>query len=524
MPILLDAIQRATFERTQEAGLHDAIVVGAGATGGLAARLLTEAGLRVLVLDAGVPREAKAAGWRDLYRAATRRLIGRAAVERGMRERQPVQSQCYAWRGSPDAFVDDVDNPYTTAPGHPFLWFRSRQLGGRMAVPGHGRQYYRLASTDFDPPDRLTPPWPFGPGEMDGWYALVERQLGLAGRYEHNPHVPDSHLARELDLSDNERDLIASIVARWPGTSPILSRFAGPSRPLDDAARTDRLLVRTGAIVKGLDVDAQGRIQTVRWVDVQARQEGRASAPLVFLCASGLESTRLLLLSRSPRHPGGLGSGSGVLGRNVMDHIRVRLTGLGPPVPSEPPAEPGRCVYLPRFDARESALAMGRGFGVQVYRAPAPDGTSTFGASAYGEMLPRPDNRVVLDEHRRDAWGIPVLHISCRHGADDVERGRDQRAALIELAARLGVKPLSTDAEPAPPGTANHECGSARMGTAPENSVVDPHNECWDARGLYITDGCCLPSQGMQNPTLTLLALTARACHHALGRLNPNQS
>jgi choline dehydrogenase-like flavoprotein len=515
MATLAEAVGRTTLDRVLKPGTLDAIVVGSGATGGLAAQLFTESGLQVLVLDAGVPPSPVTAWWRGVIRGTARGLAG-AVLDRRARRRQPIQSRCYAWIGAPEAFVDDVDCPYVARPDRPFVWFRSRQLGGRLAIPGHGRQYYRLGPADLHPIDGLSPAWPLEPGELDPWYAAVERRIGLAGGREGNVFVPDSDLARELERTPDEVELINALVARWPHVRPILGRFGVPPPFLDHAARTGRLMVRTGAIVKRLDVDATGRISGVTWIDVQSRTEVRACAPLVFLGASALESTRLLLLSRSSRHPQGLGGASGVLGRNLMDHIRVQVTGAGPSLKSPSPGEPGRCVYLPRFDTRSSGDAAGRGFGVQVYHSPGPEGRSSFSASAYGEMLPRLENRVTLDESRRDAWGIPVLRIDCVHGEADEQRGRDQIAALEELAGTIGVELTRVDAEPAPPGSANHECGTARMGADPDSSVFDPHSECWDARGLYLTDGACFPSQGIQNPTLTMLALTARACHHAI--------
>jgi choline dehydrogenase-like flavoprotein len=163
-----------------------------------------------------------------------------------------------------------------------------------------------------------------------------------------------------------------------------------------------------------------------------------------------------------------------------------------------------------------------RGFGVQLYVTPmGKEQESHFTAAAFGEMLPRFENHVTLHPTDRDAWGIPVLSIDCRHDPVELDRAREQISALRELAAALGVRITELDDVPAPPGSANHECGTARMGESPSNSVIDPNNECWEARGLYLTDGAALPSQGTQNPTLTLLALTARACHRALGASNP---
>ena len=223
----------------------------------------------------------------------------------------------------------------------------------------------------------------------------------------------------------------------------------------------------------------------------------------------------MLLLSRSARSPDGLGAASGALGRYLMDHVLVKASGLGPPLSQGAYLTQGRCLYLPRFDARElPAPRPGRGFGVQWHQSPAGGERSYFGA--FGEMLPRSENRVTLDPVRRDAWGIPVLRIDCAHGDRELLRAREQVAALRELAELAGVTLTRIDEAPWPPGLAIHECGTARMGSDPANSVLDPHNQCWEAKGLYVTDGACFPSQGSQNPTLTILALTARACDHAL--------
>ncbi len=520
MTTFTEAVPHADLRHIQKPGVVDAIVVGAGATGGLAADRLTQAGLRVLMLDAGVPPRDEP-WWRDAVRRLQPQSMRKAAVERRRRRRQPIQSQCYAWEHAPDAFVDDIDCPYSTPPDRAFVWLRSRQLGGRMRIPGHGRQYYRLSHADFDPSDGLSEPWPFAAAEIDPWYSLIEQHLALSGRREGNPSVPDSDLASEVVPTVNEAQFIDAVTERWPHAWPILGRFGAPPTFLERAFRSGRLIVRRGAVARELHVDGAGRIEAVTWVDTESRSEARASAPLVFLCASALESTRLLMLSRSARRPGGLGSASGVLGRHLMDHIRFRLTGHGAPLLSVESPEAGRCVYLPRFDARSERYKHGRGFGVQVYRSSGPGDVSSFGAAAFGEMLPSPQNRVVLDDSRRDAWGIPVLHIDCAHTSADRQRGQDQIRALHELAAALGVKPVRAEG-PAAPGTANHECGTARMGRDPASSVLNPHNECWDASGLYVTDGACFPSQGTQNPTLTLLALTARACAHAVGMTLPD--
>jgi choline dehydrogenase-like flavoprotein len=508
-PALSAALRATTAPTLRAADTWDAVIVGSGAAGGLAALLLAEAGLRVLVLEAGSTASRADSRWQRLGPAAMSTL----------RQRQPIQSRCFAWKLDPESFVDDLDCPYVTPPDRPFVWLRTRQLGGRLVLRRHGRQYYRFAPSDVAGSDGLSPPWPLAAGELDQWYAFVERRLELCGMHDAVPWLPDSELSCVLRPSPAEAALQQAIAARWPGARPVLGRFAAPLDALEGAAVTGRLWIRTGAIVREIEVDGSGHVAGVIWIDQEDRSEYRARARLVFLCASALESTRLLLLSRSARSPEGLGSSSGALGRYLMDHVTVGASGWGPPILQDASYTQGRGLYLPRFDARElPAPPPGRGFGAHIYqyRWMAGGDRSYFEANSNAEMLPRPENRVTLDPDQRDAWGIPVLRIDCAHSDDELARARDQIAALRELAEIAGVTLTKIDDAPQVPGLGLHECGAARMGADPATSVLDRHNQCWEAAGLYVTDAAAFPSQPAQNPTLSILALTARACHHAI--------
>ena len=223
-----------------------------------------------------------------------------------------------------------------------------------MVIPNHGKQYYRLTPRDLAPDDKLGPVWPFEYAELEPWYEEVERRLDLSGTVEDFPWFPMCKIKHPLELTRAEEELRSRIKSRWPNSRPILGTSAPPMDCLEAAAATRRLSVRTGAIVREIEVDESGHVRGVVWIDEQHKTEIHTSARLVFLCASALESTRILLLSRSPSHPLGLGANSGVLGCYLMDHVRVKGEGVAPELESDFAADVVRCIYLPRFDARRS--------------------------------------------------------------------------------------------------------------------------------------------------------------------------
>lgn len=527
-PALTSAIARTDLARLDERRGFDAIVVGGGASGGMAALQLTAAGLEVLVLDAGwrpglmeAPlRTATAALVRGVADPKLQTVLPPKVVDYGVRAlklmgrlHQPVQTRCFAWPLAPDSFVCDRERPYRAEDGE-FHWFRTEQLGGKMVVPGHGRQYYRMGHRDLHPTDGLSPRWPLQPEELTPWYEYVEDLLGVTGGAGHQ--VPPE---RQVAPNPAEREAMELIRRRWPQVRPMIGRSAPPLDSLGLAAASGRLWCRQGAIVAEVLVDAGGATAGVSFVDRQSRTLRTARAPLVFLCASALESTRILMTTEPPM--GAIGARSGALGRGLMDHVILSAEGVAGPLPDEPVENlPGRCVYLPRLDLRddaEDAAARTRGHGAQLYRWSIGQGRSWFLCNSFAEMLPNPENRVTLDRRRRDAFGLPTLRIRCRHSDAELQRSEDQVRVLGELGELFGVKFSRRLMTPATPGTAIHECGTARMGEDAALSVLDPHNQCWDAKGLYVTDGASFPSQGAQNPTLTILALTARACAHATG-------
>ncbi|MEL6567365.1 MAG: GMC family oxidoreductase [Pseudomonadota bacterium] len=534
-PTLAEAEARTTNDVLETPGKFDAIVVGGGASGGFAARLLCEAGLQTLVLDAGwtppitrAPLRRATSGFVSALAqpAAVRylppRVIykGRQVLKALGRMRQPVQTECYAWERDPAAFVDDVDNPYETPEDKPYTWLRTHTPGGRVRVPGHGRQYYRFSEAEFSPSDDLSPKWPFGYEELAPWYARAEAMLALTGGRDGVESVPDSDIANPLTFNAAEAALVEKVQARWSGAQLVAGRYAPPMESLGEASLSGNLWCRRGAVAREILSDQSGRAAGVAWTEPATGAKRDARAPLVFICASPLESTRLLMLSGSSKAPDGVGAGSGVLGRNLMDHVLVKVEGIAGKLAGDGKApEDGRCTFLPRFDRAIAGDTFGqRGYGIQLYQTPGDADRSWFTAVAFGEMTPRADNHIRLHPTRRNAVGLPILHIesslSAREHALATSMGEALEALSDVAGAELTLKPNG----PATPGTSAHECGTTRLGSSPDTSVLDTHNQCWDMPGLYLTDAASFPSQGFQNPTLTVLALTARAVDHAIAQ------
>lgn len=503
---------------------YDALVVGAGATGGFAADTLAAAGMRVLVLDAG-PR----------HDASTFAPDDGASAQRDA-SRQPIQSRCIAWgEKTRGLFVDDVDHPYTTAPDKPFLWIRVRRAGGRLLLwPGHvprmEERDFRAASHDGFGVD-----WPFGHDALGPYYDIVERLLG----------VTDAHVAA-VPLVEGAARLRDSVARTFPGRRVQPARIArsaetgaprAPLDALDRALETGRAILASDSIVKRVVLDSKGRAAGVVVVDALTRREREVTGRAVVLCASTIESIRLLLNSASSKHPSGLGT-PGVLGRYLMDHTAgIRVDGVVPGTVGygkERDLVRGG-VYIPRFrntDARH--LAFLRGYGIQgvigpvlteaELRAKAGDfeanltgvmaqmPPSGFSFMAFGEVLAREENAVTLDASVRDAWGIPVPKIHFAYTDNEFAMAEDIAVEMRAMVSEAGFEITSQHTELYPPGLSVHELGGARMGTDPKSSVVGPFNEVWNVPNLFVTDGSCFPSGGCQNPTLTMLAMTVRAC------------
>jgi choline dehydrogenase-like flavoprotein len=553
-----------------QATTYDAIVVGSGISGGWAAKELTEKGLRVLLLERGKNVEhlkdyinATKAPWEYPHRG------GRTSA---MSKTHPVLSRGYQLQEKNlDWWANEEESPYTEVKR--FDWFRGYQVGGRSLM--WGRCSFRWSDYDFEAnaKDGIAIDWPIRYAELAPWYSYVEKFAGIAGSIEHMPQLPDGEFqpamalncAEELmagrltKLYDGKRRLISSRTANltkaltgrgacnyrdacWLGC-PYGAYFSTQSSTLPAAMATGRLTLKPFSIASEVLYDKdKKRASGVRVVDALTNAVTDYSAKIVFLCASTLNSTWLLMRSATDVWPGGLGSSSNELGHNLMDHhFRVgaegRIDGLEDkyffgrrPNPS----------YIPRYrnlfgDKRPYLRGFGYeggagrdgwsravaelGVGAGFKDAIAEPGQWTIGGTAFGEMLPNHDNKVTLDDTKKDKWGLPVLKFDCAIGENEHLMRKDMTADMAEMLSACGVRDVKTFDQGYAPGQGIHEMGTARMGKDPKTSVLNKHNQVWDAPNVFVTDGACMVSTACQNPSLSYMAYTARAADFAVSEL-----
>ena len=535
--------------------IYDALIVGSGASGMFAARELTAQGLRVVQLEAG-PK----IGTADFDAASTIRqndinLWQRAKAFLGG---QGVQARAAFFDARQrHLFVNDRQNPYTTSADAPFVWIRSRQAGGRTHV--FGRVLLRWTDDDFKIHTRTGRgvDWPICYDELVPYYEEVERSLGLYGEVDNVPTLPDSIYGHRAELTAAEQTFKVDVEAQWPDRRVVTWRYIGPEptrvlQPMREAIASGNLDILYDSIVTKILVDeATGRATGVDIVDRLTHEKSTIRARSVVLCASPVETIRLMLNSASPRHPEGLGNGSGTLGRYFVDQLPCVLAGTygkakgwssADSAPADPFYGPSGGVYIPRFIGTDGVSAS-NDFAYQgsIGRySTAPDADARFSFFGYGAMAPDPDNRVTLDPRRRDAWGIPVPHIRCKIGEHDRQTLKTMVDTIVETVEESGGQidyvgsPLGLtekgrgaypDADPVSRtifrkmftrtmvmGAAIHEAGGARMGSDPKSSVLNQWNQSWEVPNLLVTDASAFAGSGVSGTTLTIMAMTVRAC------------
>ena len=554
-----------------QASEYDAIVVGSGISGGWAAKELTEKGLRVLLLERGKNIEhikdyvsATKAPWEYPHRGGrTQDMIRHYPV---LKRDFPLNEKNLDW------WASDEESPYTEVKR--FDWYRGYHVGGRSLM--WGRCSFRWSDFDYEANKRdgIATDWPIRYADIAPWYSYVERFAGIAGSTEGMPQLPDGEFqpamplncaeelvaARLTKLFDGKRRLISSRTANlsqplpgrgacqyrdacWLGC-PYGAYFSTQSSTLPAAMKTGRLTLKVFAIANEVLYDRNTKRATgVRVLDAVTNETTDYKAKVIFLCASTLNSTWLLLRSATDVWPGGLGSSSGELGHNLMDHhFRVGAHGYMPglenkymygrrPNPSYVPRYRNlfgdKRPYLRGFGYEGGAdrdgwsrvvaeLGVGGGF----KDAAAEPGQWSIGGTAFGEMLPNHANTVTLDETKKDKWGLPVLKIDCAIGENERLMRKDMANDMAEMLEQCGVQNVRTFDNEYFPGMGIHEMGTARMGRDPKSSVLNAHNQVWDAPNVFVTDGSCMASTACQNPSLSYMALTARAADFALKELN----
>jgi choline dehydrogenase-like flavoprotein len=547
--------------------------VGSGISGGWAVKELCSKGLKTLLLERGRNVEHI----KDYPTASMRpwEFKNRLQLSELDKEENPIQCLAYN-EGSRHFYVNDQQHPYTQS--KPFNWIRGYQMGGRSLT--WGRQTYRLSDLDFEAnlKDGHGTDWPIRYNDITPWYDYVEKFVGISGQAEGIPHLPDSiflppmemnciekHFAQKVKAQFKERHVtngrVANLSKGWDGRGPCQYRnlcdrgcpfggyFSSNSATIPVAAATGNLSIRPHAIVHEIIYDEQkNKAIGVRIIDEISKETTDFFAKIIFLNASTIATTSILLQSVSNRFPNGFGNTSGQVGLNLMDHH----SGAGATGEHELYKDQyyaGRRptgIYIPRFrnvneqtkhadfirgygfqaDGERSEwqdlMHTDNGFGANYKNALTAPGPWTMWMGAWGECLPNDSNKVTLDNNKKDEWGLPLVDIDFTFGKNEKAMRQDAQSSAAEMLETAGFKNVQTFDYNFTGGTTIHEMGTARMGRDPKTSVLNQFNQMHDVKNVFITDGSCMSSGGCQNPSLTYMALTARACEYAVAELKKN--
>jgi choline dehydrogenase-like flavoprotein len=544
----------------------DAIVVGSGISGGWAAKELTEKGLKVLLLERG--KDVKHVADYDTATKKVWEFPHRGRLTEEMKASHPVQKRDYPYSEfKPDWWVNDLECPYTEVKR--FDWYRGFHVGGKSLM--WGRQSYRWSPMDFESnaQDGYGVDWPIRYQDLAPWYDYVESFAGISGSIEGLPQLPDGKFLPPMELNIVEKDVAARIKAKYEHRRMIIGRvanltvehngrgscqyrnlcsrgcqfgayFSTQSATLPAAVATGNLTLRPFSIVNQILYDKdKKRAKGVRIIDAETMQSIEYEARIIFVCGSTLGSTFLLLNSiETGSLPDGLGNGSGQLGRNLMDHhFRCGAGGIMEGYDDKYTfGRRANGIYIPRYrnffgDKRDYLRGFGYqggagregwarsaeelSIGAELKAALVEPGAWRMSLGGFGEMLPYAENRVWIDKTKKDKWGQYVLAIDCELKENEQKMRKDMMNDAAEMLEAAGVKNVKTYDNGSFPGMAIHEMGTARMGRDPKTSVLNQWNQMHEVPNVFVTDGSCMTSAACQNPSLTYMALTARAAHYA---------
>lgn len=549
---------------------YDAIVIGSGMSGGWAAKELCEHGLKTLVLERG--RNVEHITDYPTAMLEPWQMRDRGVFSPQFKRDNPILTQCGGvFPANEHFFVKDHEHPYDQT--KPFSWIRGYQVGGKSLMWARWTQ--RWSDLDFEANLRegIGVDWPIRYADIAPWYSYVEKFVGISGNRDGLPQIPDGEFLPPMDLNCLEQHMKETIESRWPGRNLVISRSANLTKPVEGrgacqfrdrcsrgcpfggyfssnsatlpaAAATGNLTLRPDSVVHSILYDeASGRATGVRVIDAHTKETTEYFAKILFVNASTINTTLVLLNSTSPRFPHGLGNDSGQLGRNLMDHnYRVKVTARHEGFQDK--YYYGRRptgALLPRFRnlGRDSQRDFLRGYAFAVFgsrgRGHADETTPPIGAefkkaqttlgdwhlwmNCMGEHLPHPDNRITLSKTETDAWGMPKLVIDCEYKENELAMLKDIMATAGEMAEASGFRDIRVWDSQEVPGLGIHEMGTARMGRDPRTSVLNGFNQMHAVKNVFVTDGACMTSSACQNPSITYMALTARAAHHAIDEL-----
>ena len=549
----------------KEKNTYDAIVVGSGISGGWAAKELSEKGLKVLLLERGGPMvhpnypTTSMDPWEFPHRGA---------VTKAEAAEQYVQSRHYSFKEDTKHFyIKDKENPYEEIKR--FDWIRPNVVGGRSLL--WARASYRWTDADFEAnaKDGHGVDWPIRYKDLEPWYSYVERFVGVNGNKDKLSYFNDSETQPAFEMNIVEKDFQKRVASKFSDRHVIMGRSANLTAPvkgrgvcqarnlcqrgcpfgayfstnsstLPAAFETGNLTLRPYSLVNRVIYDEQLQKATgVEILDTQTKQTEVFHAKIIFLNAATVATTFILLNSTSHRFPNGLGNDSDQVGRNLMDHhkgisINADVEGF------EDSYYSGRRptnIYIPRFKnlfSQEKDFLRGfhfagsasrgrgngsNGIGVQLKESLTEAGKWHMNLYAYGECLPYQDNRITLNTSKQDIYGRPQLSIDCSFRDNELAMHKNMRETGVEILSAVGYKNVRDNSAIAAPGNANHEMGTARMGKDPKTSVLNGFNQMHAVKNVFITDGSCMSSISCVNPSITFMALTARACDYAVKAL-----